>query len=619
MHSAKSVTSKCQRFTVGQTSAPVAADPLSEGAPRGWDARGPRAARRSPGAPAHPRPVRGASAFKDREENRSGEGALLGRPRDGDAAPQRYRTARCPHGSPFATGSAERGGTPRSSAPAHTRRPHRPAPPRTTRSGTDGRGLGSPRRGAAGGAGPGWGRTPPNRTAPHRSGWVGPGGAAQLGGRTIPLSARRHGNPPARRGRSSGPVNPRRYRRRYRRSARPPPPRRPAPRAAAPGAAAPRPPPRDPHRRPPRVPPPPAPLSPSPVRTPRRRRGALTVGGGGAVGPSRGRRRLLRAPRCAQPGPTPHRERAARARRGRAGEGPPSLHPFAAAGGTERPREPHRPRAQRASGPSPAAPAPPIRHRRTARPSASLGGPATPRCPPPVPPAPTPAGALRCPHSPHPSGLPLGVLSHSQGSSPRPSHLPGGIHQLPFGILAFSLSSGARHGPPPTPPWQTQSSGLSRHSPQRAVLRDTVPPAAPISLLFLLSTGLLRATHSLQQQPRFPQPTAGHLAASFCLMGLQQSLEAGHGFGSRWVRLPSPQLSAIARAASATVSAHREGHAIASRHLCVFGAAGAAARTWHRLCRAGCRAPFWMLVLSAGLYGSSPACHCHVHSAGRSK
>lgn len=65
-------------------------------------------------------------------------------------------------------------------------------------------------------------------------------------------------------------------------------------------------------------------------------------------------------------------------------------------------------------------------------------------------------------------------------------------------------------------------------------------------------------------------------------MGLQQSLEAGHGFGSRWMRLPSLQLSAIAGAASA----HREGRAIASRHLCMFGAAGAAAQTWHGLCRA---------------------------------
>lgn len=67
--------------------------------------------------------------------------------------------------------------------------------------------------------GPGWGRRRgaeprwPGRAGPGRSGSSRGGGAAQLGGRTIPLSARRHGNPPARRGRSSGPVNPRRYRR----------------------------------------------------------------------------------------------------------------------------------------------------------------------------------------------------------------------------------------------------------------------------------------------------------------------------------------------------------------------------------------------------------------------
>lgn len=618
MHSAKSVTSKCQRFTVGQTSAPVAADPLSEGAPRGWDARGPRAARRSPGAPAHPRPVRGASAFKDREENRSGEGALLGRPRDGDAAPQRYRTARCPHGSPFATGSAERGGTPRSSAPAHTRRPHRPAPPRTTRSGTDGRGLGSPRRGAAGGAGPGWGRTPPNRTAPHRSGWVGPGGAAQLGGRTIPLSARRHGNPPARRGRSSGPVNPRRYRRRYRRSARPPPPRRPAPRAAAPGAAAPRPPPRDPHRRPPRVPPPP-PLSPPPRCGPRGAVGAHSPSGAAARLGHPGGGGGCSAPRAAL---SPARPRTGSARREHGGGGrgrgrrrcTPSLPPAVPSGPGSRTvpeRSGRRDRARRHRHPRYGTAAPRVLQHPWAAPQ-RLGAP--PQCPP-HPPRPEPCGARTAlTHR----GSPWACCPIAKGAAPAPPTSRGGSISS---LLESSLSASAL-GPgtaPLPPPRGRRRAPGSADTARRELCSVTVPPAAPISLLFLLSTGLLRATHSLQQQPRFPQPTAGHLAASFCLMGLQQSLEAGHGFGSRWVRLPSPQLSAIARAASATVSAHREGHAIASRHLCVFGAAGAAARTWHRLCRAGCRAPFWMLVLSAGLYGSSPACHCHVHSAGRSK
>ena len=263
-------------------------------------------------------------------------GASPGRPRDGDAAPQRYRTAgaaRCPHGSPSAAGSAERGGTPRSSAPAHTRRPHRPAPRAQGPTGAAPRGFGVLPAQCCGRCGAGMGTSPaePHRAAPHRSGWVGPGGPRSWAGAQSPfqpvamatrrLAAAAHPAPltPAVTAAvtAAPPVRPRRAApHRAQRHREPPPPPSPA------GSPS----------------PPPAGSPPPPVRTPRGRRGALTVGGGGAVGPSRGRRRLLRAPRCAQPGPTPHRERAARARRGRAGEGPPSLHPFAAAGGTERPR-----------------------------------------------------------------------------------------------------------------------------------------------------------------------------------------------------------------------------------------------------------------------------------------
>lgn len=101
-------------------------------------------------------------------------------------------------------------------------RPVRPArdrahPARRSPLGTGGRER--QLRAGPGRTGPGWSRRHgaeprwPGRAGPGWSGSSRGGGAAQLGGRTIPLSARRHGNPPARRGRSSGPVNPRRYRR----------------------------------------------------------------------------------------------------------------------------------------------------------------------------------------------------------------------------------------------------------------------------------------------------------------------------------------------------------------------------------------------------------------------
>lgn len=542
------------------------------------------------------------------------DGLGTGTPRHSGTARPGARTALL---SPPAAPSAE---GPRAAPLPHTRggrtAPHRPAPRAQGRTGAVWGPPGAALRAVRGRDGDEPRRTEPHRTAAGGSGRGGPRSwaVAQSPFQPVAMATRRlaaaaHPAPltpavtaavtaaPPARPRRAAPHRAQRHR-------EPPPPALPR---GIPTAA-------------PRGFPPPPPLSPPPRCGPRGAVGAHSPSGAAARLGHPGGGGGCSAPRAAL---SPARPRTGSARREHGGGGrgrgrrrcTPSLPPAVPSGPGSRTvpeRSGRRDRARRHRHPRYGTAAPRVLQHPWAAPQ-RLGA------PPPVPPAPTPAGALRCPHSPHPSGLPLSVLSHSQGSSPRPSHLPGGIHQLPFGILAFSLSSGARHGPPPTPPWQTQSSGLSRHSPQRAVLRDTVPPAAPISLLFLLSTGLLRATHSLQQQPRFPQPTAGHLAASFCLMGLQQSLEAGHGFGSRWVRLPSPQLSAIARAASATVSAHREGHAIASRHLCVFGAAGAAARTWHRLCRASCRAPFWMLVLSAGLYGSSPACHCHVHSAGRSK
>lgn len=396
-------------------------------------------------------------------------GASPGRPRDGDAAPQRYRTAgaaRCPHGSPSAAGSAERGGTPRSSAPAHTRRPHRPAPRAQGPTGAAPRGFGVLPAQCCGRCGAGMGTSPaePHRAAPHRSGWVGPGGPRSWAGAQSPfqpvamatrrLAAAAHPAPltPAVTAAvtAAPPVRPRRAApHRAQRHREPPPPPSPAGSPSPPPAGSP---PR------PSLPPLPGadPAGPS-GRTHRRgRRRGWAIPGAAAAAP----RPALRS---ARPDPAPGARGASTA--GAGGGGAAVAAPL---------RCRRRYRAAPVAAPSPSAagigtepggtgtPLRPHRHRRTARPRASPRRPGVRARPwaapqrlgaPPVPPTPTPAAALRCPHSPHPSGLLLGVLSHSHGSSPRPSHLPGGGGpSAPFWNPHFQPQPWGRAQPPRPPP-----------------------------------------------------------------------------------------------------------------------------------------------------------------------
>lgn len=167
---------------------------------------------------------------------------------------------------------------------------------------------------------------------------------------------------------------------------------------------------------------------------------------------------------------------------------------------------------------------------------------------------------------------------------------------------------------PPTSPRGTHRAPGSADTAHRELCTVTQSPELPP---FLYVPPQHRDALCRAQPPAAATFPPAHGEAPFCFIP-PDGITAIVGSRARiWVSLDASAFSAALCHRRGSISSQGRTCHCQQTPLHVWGCRSCSPDLARAL-QSGCRAPFWMLVLRTGLYGSSPARHCHVHSAGRS-